>query len=138
METGTDQPPSRDTETTEQKGRLLRPSSVGVLKEALHHYLVHDRDFVDVYFPEVASRGYPDWGDVFGLNDLQADALRPIMVESVRYFWKQDAKEKNRNVNLLTREPIDPAFVSFHARKAKYWTEALRDLCSVYGLESPL
>lgn len=137
META-EQDERADGETTEQKGRLLRPSTVGVLKQALEHYLQHNRDFVDVYFPEIASRGYAAWGDIFGISDRQADALRPIMVESIRHFWKEDGRDKNRNVNLLTREPEDPNFVSYHARKAKYWTEALRDMCEVYEIQSPL
>jgi hypothetical protein len=124
--------------TTEQKGRPLRPSTIGVLKEALQHYLARERDFVDAYFPEVAERGYTKWGDLFGLTDDQADALRPIMVESIHHFWRQDGAEKNRRVNLLNREPDDPGFVSFPARKAKFWTEALRDLCRVYAMECPL
>ncbi|MGA8302213.1 MAG: hypothetical protein WA691_05945 [Thermoplasmata archaeon] len=125
----------RETPPPEQRGRLLRPSTVAVLKQALQHYLEHERDFVDAYFPEVARRGYVTWGDVFGLSDRQADACRPILLESIRHFLKEDARERNRNVHLLTREPVDPNFVSFPARKAKAWTEALRDLCNVFGLE---
>ena len=138
MEIGADRPPSRHEEPTEQKEEFLQPSSRGVLKQAIQHYRENDREFADVYFPDVTARGYVTWGDVFGATDLQADALRPIMVESIRHFWKQDGKEKNRCVNLLTREPEDPNFVSYYARKAKYWTAALRDLCKVFGLESPL
>jgi hypothetical protein len=111
---------------------------VGALKDALGFYLEREREFVDVYFPEVSGRGYVVWGDVFGLSERQADALRPIVVESVRHFWRQDGRDKNRSVNLLTRMPEDPSFVSYHARKAKFWTAALRDLCTVFGLESPL
>jgi hypothetical protein len=130
--------PGRDGETTEQKGKLLRPATTGVVKQALNHYLAKERDFVGVYFPLVGSRGYAAYDDVFQLNDVQADALRPIMAESIAHFWKEDGRERNRNVGLIDRQPIDPKFESRAAKKAKLWTEALRDLCQVFGLESPL
>ena len=128
----------RDGEPTEQKGKLLRPGSQGVLKQALNSYLAHEPVFVGVYFPIAVARGYATYGDVFDLTDLQADALRPIMAESVTHFLKEDGRERNRNVGLIDRLPVDPNFVSRAAKKAKLWTEALRDLCGVYGLESPL
>ncbi len=119
-------------------GEHLQPSSVGVCRDALNFYLQRERDFIDVYFPEVSGRGYATWADVFGLSPRQADALRPIMSESIRHFWKQDGRERNRNTNLLTRERIDPDFISYFARKASYWTDALRDVCRVFGLASPV
>lgn len=125
-------------DSSARRGEKLRPSSVGVLRQSLNFYLHKERDFVDVYFPEIARRGYATWHDVFELTDRQADALRPIMSDSVEHFRRQDARERNRNVNLLTREVLDPEFVSGPARKAKYWTEAVRDLCAVYGLDSPI
>jgi hypothetical protein len=120
------------------RGHQLRPSTVGVLKRALNLYRQWEPDFVAAYFPRVAERGDARMEDIFELDDQQADALRPIMAESIQYFWKQDGRDKNRNLNLLTHQPEDPSFVSFHARKAKYWTEAIRDLCRVFGLESPV
>lgn len=138
MATGADRTPSRDGTPTEQKGKLLQPSTAGILKQALGQYLAHERDFVDEYFPEVALRGYSTYGDVFGLTVRQADALRLSLVESIRHFRKQAGRDVARNTHLLTRESEDPNFVSFHERKAKLWTEALRDLCKVFGLESPL
>ena len=123
---------------SERRGTLLKPSTVGVLKDALSFYLQGNLDFMDVYFPQISSRRHVVWGDVFALSATQADALRPIMVESIRHFLKQDARDRNRNVSLLTRALEDPEFVSFHGRKAKYWTDALRDLCQTFGLESPI
>lgn len=133
-----DQERSRDREPTEQKGKLLRPGNQGVIKQALNSYLAHEPDFAGVYFPNAVARGYATYGDVFDLTDLQADALRPIMAESVAHFLKEDGRERNRNVGLIDRQPIDTDFVSRAAKKAKLWTEALRDICSVFGLESPL
>ena len=125
-------------DSPDDRGKQLRPSTVGVLKQALEHYLRDNRDFLDVYFPDTSGRGYVTWGDVLGLSDLQADALRPIMVESIHHFWKQDGREQARNVHLLTRQKEDPNFVSVHAKKARYWTQALQELCGVFRLESPI
>jgi hypothetical protein len=133
-----DQPPSPDGETTEQKGKLLRPATTGVLKQALNHYLAKERDFVGVYFPLIVARGYSTYDDVFQLTEDQADALRPIMAESIAHFYKEDGRERNRNVGLLDHRPVEQGFESRAAKKAILWTGALRDLCSVYGLESPL
>jgi hypothetical protein len=130
--------PSLGIASNDRKAPRLRPSTVGVLKQALSWYLQWEREFVEVYFPRVTARGYVTWGDVFAIGDAQADALRPIMVESIHHFWKLDGRERNRNVNLLTHEPEDPRFVSFYARKAEYWTGALRDLCSTFDLKSPI
>jgi hypothetical protein len=68
--------PNEDETSTEQKGKLLRGASTGVLKQALNHYLARERDFVGVYFPQIVTRGYATYDDVFQLNDTQADALR--------------------------------------------------------------
>jgi hypothetical protein len=130
---------SRDeTRTTEQKGTLLRPSTIGILKRALAYYLEYERDFVGVFFPKVAARKYVTWADLFELTDRQADAMRPIVVDSIYHFRRQDGRERNKNVDLLARTPLDPGFVSEYARRADLWTDALRDLCEVYGLKSPL
>jgi hypothetical protein len=132
-------PPTNDSvDSPFDRGKQLQPSTVGVLKQALGQYLRNERDFVDVYFPDTSGRGYASWGDVLGLSDRQADALRLIMVDSIHYFRKQAARDQARNVHLLTRAKEDPNFVSFHAKRANYWTEALRDLCGVFGLESPV
>jgi hypothetical protein len=130
--------PEGDRTTTEQKGRLLQPASQGVLKQVLQHCLAREPDFAAEYFPLVKIRGYATYGDVFELSDRQADALRPIMAESVHYFLKLDGRERNRNINPFTRAEVDPSYVSFPARKAKFWADAARDVCRVYGLESPL
>lgn len=129
---------SEDQSPTEQKGKLLRGSTQGVLRQALNHYLAKERDFVGVYFPSVVSRGYATYDDVFQLTEAQADALRPIMAESIAHFYKEDGRERNRNVGLIDREPIDPTFESRAAKKAKLWIEALRDMCGVFGFESPV
>jgi hypothetical protein len=126
-----------DEQPAEQKGKLLRPSTTGVLKQSLNHYLAKERDFVGVYFPLIAVRGYATYDDAFQLTDTQADALRPILSESIAHFFKEDGREKNRNVGLLDRKAVEPNFESRSAKKAKLWTEALRDLCTVFGLESP-
>lgn len=120
------------------RGRQLRPSTASVLKRALNLYLQWEPDFIEAYFPRVTKRGEARLGDIFDLDDQQADALRPVMAESIQYFWKQAGRDKTRNLHLLTHEPEDPTFVSYHARKAKYWTEALRDLCAVFAFESPI
>jgi hypothetical protein len=120
------------------KGRLLRPSSAGVIKQALNHYLRLEPDFAAAYFPLVQARGYSNYDDVFEIDDNQVDALRPLMTESILHFLKEDGRERNRNVNLIDRRLIDDGFESRAAKKAKLWTEALRDLCSVFGLESPV
>lgn len=130
--------PREDQQTTERKGKLLRPATTGVLKQSLNHYLARERDFVGVYFPIVASRGYATYDDVFQLTDEQADALRPILAESITHFYKEDARERNRSIGLLDRRPLDPSFESRAAKKAKLWSDALKDLCTAFGLDSPL
>jgi hypothetical protein len=133
-----DETTSRDGVPTEQKGLLLRPATTGVVKQALSHYLAKERDFTRVYFPLIIARGYPNYDDVFQLSDAQADALRPIMAESILHFHKEAGREEKRNIRLIDREPEDPTFEPRAAKKAKLWTEALRDLCSVFGLEAPI
>jgi hypothetical protein len=117
---------------------LLPPSVQGVVKEVLGIYKNREPDFMGVYFPVVTARGYPLYGDVFDLTAVQADALLPLMAESIRHFWRLDGRERNRSVNLLTREPMDSEHVSYYAKKALTWTEALRTLCSTFGLQSPV
>lgn len=138
MATGANGVPNRDPESNDTKGRALRPSTQGVVKQAIQYYRAHEPDFVAAYFPNVTARGYASFGDVFDLTDLQADALRVILVESIRQFGKEVARDRNRNVHLVDRTPLDPSFVSPAERKSKLWTEALRDLCGVFGLEFPM
>lgn len=138
MARGAELGPCRDGETTEQKGTLLRPATTGVVRQALNHYLAKERDFMGAYFPLIVARGYATFDDVFQLSADQADALRPIMAESIAHFHKEAGREEARNVHLTERTPIDPAFVPRGTRKAKLWTEALRNLCEVFGLEHPI
>jgi hypothetical protein len=121
-----------------ERGRMLRPSTAGVIKQALNHYLQREPEFVCEYFPLVRDRGFASYDDIFRINARQVDALRPLLAESVLCFHKQDGRERNRNVGLLDRRPVDPGFESWAAKKARLWTEASRDLCRVFGLESPL
>jgi hypothetical protein len=119
-------------------GRRLRPMTAGVLRQALQFYRAGDPDFVGEYFPNIAARGYSTYDDVFSTDARQAEALVPILEASIRRFLFQDGRERSRNTHLLERTPIDPNFESGFAKRARMWTEALRDLCQVYGLPCPL
>jgi hypothetical protein len=112
--------------------------TAGVLRQALQIYRAGDPDFVGEYFPNVASRGYSTYDDVFSTDARQAEALVPILEGSIHRFLVQDGRERGRNTHLLERTPLDPNFESSFAKKAKMWTDALRDLCHVYGLSSPV
>ncbi len=138
MAQGADERRRSDEPTTEQKGILLRPATTGVLRQALNHYLAKERDFVGVYFPNVVARGYASYDDVFQLSDDQADALRPILAESITHFHVQAGREEARNTHLTQRTPIDESFVPRAARKANLWTDALKNLCETFGLEPPI
>jgi hypothetical protein len=121
-----------------QLGKRLPPISAGVIRQALDIYRANDPDFVGAYFPNVASRGRASYDDVFSMDRRQAESLLPMIDNTVRYFRKLDAKEKNRNIHLVERTPIDPDFESQFEKRVKLWTTTLRDLCSVFGIESPL
>jgi hypothetical protein len=121
-----------------QRGRLFQPGSAGVTRGALNFYRAGDPDFTGEYFPNVANRGYATYDDVFTMDDRQAASLVPILYDSICHFWVQDGRDKRRNTHLIERIPIDPAYESSAAKKAKMWTAALRDLCSIYGLECPV
>jgi hypothetical protein len=119
-------------------GKRLPPISAGVIRQALDIYRANDPDFVGAYFPNVASRGRASYDDVFSMDRRQAESLLPMIDNTVRYFRKLDAKEKNRNIHLVERTPIDSGFESQFEKRVKLWTTTLRDLCSVFGIESPL
>jgi hypothetical protein len=117
--------------------RVLRSSSTETLKRALQYYLEYEPVFVKMFFPLMAERGYVVRADVGQMTARQADALLPLLVDSVRYFERQEAKETKR-MNLSTTRPEGSAIVSEVGRKAKLWTDAARDLCEVFDLRFPV
>ena len=118
----------------EQPGRRLNPLTAGVLRQALQFYRASDPDFVGEYFPNVISRGHSAYDDVFSMDQRQAEALVPMLEDSVHYFRVRAAKDQNRNVDLLTRKPIDARYESFNEAKAKTWDRALKDLRQVFRI----
>lgn len=119
---------------SDELGRRLKPMTAGILRQALQLYRARDPDFVGEYFPNVIARGYSAYDDVFSMDLRQAEALVPILEDSVRYFRTRAAKDQNRNVDLLTRKPLDPDFESINEVKAKAWFGALKDLRPVYRI----
>lgn len=120
------------------KGRLLAPTTAGVIRQALQYYLREDLDFTAEFFPNIIARGHANYDDVFSLSQRQAEALVPVLESSVRHHQRLDGRERARNTHLITRVPIDPAFKSALAQKAEMWAGALRDLCRNFGLNCPV
>ncbi len=131
----------RSAPMTGERGRSdgwsTGPPSSGTadtLLRALQYYLEYEPEFVGLFFPDVASRNQVLPSDVDGITWRQADALRPLLADSVLYFRRQLGKGPGRV------PPGEGARAEAEAlrRKEALWTAALRDLCSAYGLDFPL
>lgn len=109
-------------------------STADTLLRALQYYLQYEPEFVALFFPDVAARKQVLPSDVEGLTWRQADALRPLLTDSVLYFRRQLEKGPGRSPP--GEDPgSEPDALR---RKEALWTTALRDLCAAYGLEFPL
>jgi hypothetical protein len=115
----------------------LRADSKNTLKHALQYYLEYERDFSVMYFPEMVQRGYVSWSDVERLTSRQAGALAPLLADSIRYFTRQDERERAKHPPAAERDPDDPDAETEFGRKAEIWSEALRDMCAAFGLPYP-
>jgi hypothetical protein len=109
----------------------LGPETSGTLKRALQYYLEYEREFVALFFPRITERSYVTLADVSELTARQADALRPLLADSVRYFRRQEEKE-------LARLAGASSASSEVARKAELWADALREMCASFKLSDPL
>ncbi len=119
----------------EAPSRRFGTETSGSLKRALQYYLEYERPFVEMFFPRIAERNYVTLLDVSGLTERQADALRPLLADSVRYFRRQEEKERGRTPR-SSREPAEPGAGS--PSKAQRWADALREMCRSFGLDDPL
>jgi hypothetical protein len=120
------------------RGRLLTPITAGVIRQALQYYCHDDSDFTAEYFPNVSTRGFARYDDVFNLDQRQAEALVPMLESSVRRHQRLDGKERARNTHLIDRVPIDADFKSAAAQKAEMWAGGLRDLCRRFDMRCPV
>lgn len=114
------------------------PETTGTLKRALQYYLEYEREFVALYFPRIAEREYVTLTDVSELTAHQADALRPLLADSVRYFRRKEEKEEHRTPPSPDGVPTAPAVSQDVARKTQLWAAALEELCALFELENPL
>jgi hypothetical protein len=127
--------------TGEQGGPITEPiprfgvETTGTLKHALQYYLEYEREFVALYFPRIAERNYVTLTDVTQLSERQAEALRPLLADSVRYFRR---REGHRTPPSSDRPHAAPSTNPEAARKAELWAAALRELCASFELEDPL
>jgi len=123
--------------TSPPEGRF-GAETTGTLKRALQYYLEYEHEFVALFFPRIAERNYVTLTDVADLTPRQADALRPLLADSVRYFRRKEEKEPARPSpsSLGTASAADPA--TDLARKAQLWADALRELCASFELRDPL
>jgi hypothetical protein len=126
-----------ETQGPTPESKALRSSSVETLKRSLQYYLEYEPEFVAMFFPRMAERGYVVRSDAGEMTHRQADALCPLLLDSVRYFERQDAKERSKQVR--SSDPVQgpTAGLSEFGRKAQLWSDALRDLCEVFGLQAP-
>jgi hypothetical protein len=116
----------------------LRLESKGTLKHALQYYVEFEPKFSETFFPDAARRGYVVWSDVEQLSARQADALRPMLADSIRYFSRHDERSSVRSLEPGGPDSTPSAGSSELGRKAQLWTDALRDLCVAFDLDFPL
>lgn len=114
------------------------PEVSATLKRALQYYLEYESEFVRVFFPRVAERNYVSLADIAEMTHRQADALRPMLADSVRYFRRQDRKVPSREDTASRAPATDSLENPDLARKERLWTDALRQLCESFGLVDPL
>ena len=116
---------------------VLRPDSKLTLKHALQYYLEFEPDFVMTFFPDMLGRGYVSWGDVERLSRSQAESLAPMLADSIRFFGRRIRKERGSDEGFARPGKRDAVTMDELDRKSRLWSEALRDLCEVWGLDIP-
>ena len=119
-------------------GPRLGAEALATLMRVLQYYLEYEREFVTMFFPEIVERGYVASSDVAELTARQADALRPLLADSVRYFRRQEAKQPSRRTPSTLEPTRDDAERSSTSKKARLWANALQELCLSFGLRNPL
>lgn len=124
--------------TVAHPGPRFSPEVNATLKRALQYYLEYEREFMTIFFPRVAERNYVSLADVAELTHRQADALRPLLADSVRYFRRQERKGPSRGELVPETVSTDPLENSELERKERLWADALRQLCESFGLPDPL
>jgi hypothetical protein len=123
--------------TSPPEGRF-GAETTGTLKRALQYYLEYEREFVTLFFPRIAERNYVTLADVAEMTPRQADALRPLLADSVRYFRRKEEQEPARPSPPLYGTPGAADPTTDLARKARLWADALRELCASFELSDPL
>ena len=118
-------------------GQRLKPSTSEVAKEDLGRQLAFQAPFVPRHFPEVAQRGRVEYRDIDYMTKEQADAMVYSLAKSVRSFKKGGHQRAVPGLGLLEPEEAEDKTDRYEI-KAKQYVAALRDLCQVFGLESPL
>jgi hypothetical protein len=119
-------------------GSRLGPETTSTLKRALQFYLEYEPEFIATFFPRIAERNHVTMTDVADLTPRQADALRPLLADSVRYFRRTEEKQAARASPPPGGTARPPAPSSETLRKAQWWADALGELCESFGLSNPL
>jgi hypothetical protein len=123
--------------TSPPEGRF-GAETTGTLKRALQYYLEYEREFVSLYFPRIAERNYVTLSDISDMSDHQADALRPLLADSVRYLRRKEEKGEARAPPSPDGLHAPSSATAEVARKAQLWAAALQELCARFQLADPL
>jgi hypothetical protein len=129
-------PPTNDA-NNRALGERLRASTVEALKEDLERQKAFGAQFLERYFPEITARGSVDYSDIDHLTPHQADAMAYSLARSIRQFKKDAGRQRARGVTLLKEENGEDEGEQYEI-KARQYAAAVRDLCTVFGLEAPL
>lgn len=134
---GRSKEPSDERAKPSRNGRDLRPSTAEALKEDLERQRQFSAQFIERYFPKIADRGSVDYSEIDEMTYAQADAMVYSLAKSIRSFKKDAGRARARGVGFLKDETNGDDADQYEI-KAKQYSAALRDLCTVFGIEPPL
>jgi hypothetical protein len=129
--------PTNDAAAQPSPGKKLRPSSVEAIREDLERQRAFSVQFIERYFPKIATRGSVEYSDIDDMTIDQADAMSYSLAKSIRSFKKDAGRARARGVGFLKDEGNGDDSDQYEI-KGRQYAAALRDLCAVFGLDPPV
>ena len=123
---------------TETPGAKLLPSTVQTTLDQLEFRRVQRPSWTAFHFPAIDPRGRAEYADVVDMTPREADSVRHLLVDQIRYGRKRVAQARARTVNLLGEEEDADDGNNEWAIRVRQLEEALADVCRVFGLPSAI
>ncbi len=111
----------------------LKPSTVETVREQLEFHRWYNPTGFAFHFPKIAERGTTvEYEDITSMTNIEADSVRHLLVNDLRYARKRSGAHMARAVSFLS--DADAGRDNEWSIRATLLEEALADWCCAFGL----